>query len=68
MAATFDRALMRNMSDVVGRELRALYNIGVITAPNQRDGRQVDQTGLTISLVPRCRLLKGWTAGGRSST
>lgn len=29
MAATFDKALMVNVSNVWGRELRALYNIGV---------------------------------------
>ena len=29
MAATFDHPLMRNVSNVWGRELRALYNVGV---------------------------------------
>lgn len=29
MAATFDKKLMVNVSNVWGRELRALYNIGV---------------------------------------
>ena len=29
MAATFDRSLIQATADIVGRELRALYNLGV---------------------------------------
>ena len=29
MAATFDRDIIRGAADIVGRELRALYNLGV---------------------------------------